>query len=139
MTKKTSLKFILSSVLSICILVGFVLYGFFRAQALILGPKLAIAETHIHTTETVVTLAGNAERASELLLNGVTLAMDPQGNFSTVLTPAEGYSTFTFVATDKFGAHIEEKVHVYRLQTPQENSREPSVSLTSESFLINNS
>lgn len=80
-------------------------YGAIEAWPLIAGPSLSIESpaNNESSANGIVTIAGKAERASELTLNGVPVLHKEDGTFLLTLTFPRGGSILTFRVTDRFG------------------------------------
>ncbi len=83
-------------------------YGFIEAWPLIKGPELLVISPGDNATfpTGILTISGNAARATSLTLNGAPLPHDQEGNFSSILTYPLGGSILTFVAIDRFGRTV---------------------------------
>ena len=80
-------------------------YGFIKAWPLLRGPEIHLSSPtpSQDSSDGFITISGKALHTQALALNGGTLLIDEQGNFSTtVLLPAGG-SILTLTATDRFG------------------------------------
>lgn len=84
------------------------IYGGIEAYPLIAGPSLSLAsplEGQV-VQNGVVSIAGQATRATSLTLNGAPLLPDEKGAFSTTLAFAAGTSILTLTAVDRFGRDV---------------------------------
>lgn len=83
-------------------------YGFVEAWPLLTGPSLSIISPANNASypDGIVSIQGNAARASILTLNGAPVLHAQDGNFSSTLTFPRGGSILTFVATDRFGRTV---------------------------------
>ena len=80
-------------------------YGFVKAWPLLRGPEIQLSSpTKSQTTpDGFITISGKALHTQALALNGGTLLIDEQGNFSTTVLLPTGGSILTLTATDRFG------------------------------------
>lgn len=94
--------------LIILVLSVLIVYGLVEAWPLISGPSLSIASPRQDAPypNGIVSVRGQAARATQLSLNGMPLLRDPEGNFSSTLTFPRGGSILTFVAVDRFGRTV---------------------------------
>jgi hypothetical protein len=83
-------------------------YGCLEAWPLLAGPSLVIESPTENASfpEGIVTVQGRAARAAVLMLNGLPVLHDQNGDFSSTLTFPQGGSILTFVATDRFGRTV---------------------------------
>jgi hypothetical protein len=83
-------------------------YGLLKAEPLLVGPTLSLSTPTdgAHFPDGMVTVAGNAKRATQLTLNGAPLLSDQNGSFETALAFPKGTSILTIVAKDRFGKTI---------------------------------
>ena len=78
--------------------VGMQLSNIFR------GPKILLTEALPSSTqESLLTLAGTAERAQTIRVNGAPVALDINQTFSLPLLLVPGYNVITIEAQDQFG------------------------------------
>ena len=82
-------------------------YGGFKAWPLISGPHIQYVST-IQSNDTnsgpaFTTISGKAIHTETLTMDGATLLIDQEGNFSKTLTLPRGSAILTLTATDRFG------------------------------------
>jgi hypothetical protein len=100
-----------ATLLVLLVLVG---YGVIEAMPLIEGPSLSVTITQeASSTPSIVTVAGNATRVTELSLDGAAVLTDESGAFSRVITLPRGGSILSLTATDRFGRSITKQQDVY--------------------------
>jgi hypothetical protein len=92
------LRYIIAGVLAILIL-----YGFIRAIPLIAGPEIRLDPITMNSDQGFMTLSGRALHTQTLTLDGSTLLIDQDGQFSKMLTLPRGAQTITLTAHDQFG------------------------------------
>lgn len=90
-------------------------YGLIEAWPLLRGPVLSIASPveNASIPGGIVTVQGNAARATLLLIDGAPVLHDQKGDFSSTLTFPRGGSILTFVATDRFGRTVTQTRHIF--------------------------
>jgi hypothetical protein len=90
----------------------FAAYILFQARFLILGPRVSIdspADGAV-VSEPVVTMAGHAEYAAWISLNGAPIYTDDKGYGSEELPLAEGASIMTVRVRDHFGREAQKSI-----------------------------
>ena len=94
--------------LTLSVLCLIVLYGFIEAWPLLRGPALSIDSPteNASVPDGIVTVSGNAARATLLTLNGAPILREENGDFLSILTLSPGSSILTLVATDRFGRRV---------------------------------
>lgn len=99
-----SLSHVIVWFLGAVVIVLLIIYGLFQARFLISGPILTLStEPPYETTDSVITLKGQAQNIIELTLNGRTIYTTDDGSFSEALILASGYTVVTFEGTDRYG------------------------------------
>lgn len=83
-------------------------YGLIKGWSLLEGPSLSVYSPTNNAAfpDGTVAIRGNAARAAQLVLDGVPMLHQENGNFGTTLTFPHGASELTFVATDIFGRTV---------------------------------
>jgi len=94
--------------LTLAILIILVGYGCIEVWPIIVGPSLSITSpiNNESFSDGIVTVRGNAARATALAINGAPVLREENGNFSSTLSFPHGSSILTFVATDRFGRKV---------------------------------
>lgn len=88
----------------------FVVYGLFRAENFLLGPKIVIETPkngQVFTTS-AIEIEGWVKNISLFYLNGRQIFTDKEGNFKESLLLARGYNIIEVRAKDKFNREIKE-------------------------------
>ena len=92
---------------SVVLLVLVAVYGFIKAYPLLSGPHIQYATTiqgsDAASGSAFTTISGKAIHTETLTMDGATLLIDQEGNFSKTLTLPRGGSILTLTATDRFG------------------------------------
>jgi len=91
---------------TIIILVLLILsYAFFEARNIIYGPQinLMLPNKTITVHSPIIQIKGNVKYVISISLDGRTIKIDRDGNFTEKLLLIPGLNTFTFKATNKFG------------------------------------
>lgn len=84
-------------------------YGLFEARTIVYGPNIILAAEKATVSERIVLVQGQAERITELRINGRVVSVTEDGIFGENIALTEGYNRILIAATDKFG-RTEEKV-----------------------------
>jgi|SRR3989344_579800 len=87
-------------------------YAYFEGRGLLYGPQIAIESPVMEVSDPMVSIEGRAERISMLSMNGKTIPVTEDGNFSEpyVLTP--GYNRIVLRARDRYGNETERVIEV---------------------------
>lgn len=87
-----------------------IIYAFFRSADLLFGVKIKNVNITdgAKSTESIITITGNAKNAVLLSLNGREVSIDKKGNFEETIALLKGYNIISIIAKDKFG-HIDEE------------------------------
>jgi len=103
--KKMSNKWII-----LVLIFVFIVYGLFKAENFLLGPKIII-EAPLNGqvfTAPDIEVSGRANNISLFYLNGRQIFTDKEGNFKESLLLAKGYNIIEVKAKDKFNREIRE-------------------------------
>lgn len=89
-------------------------YAIWRSLNYARGPKIDIFEpvNGSSIASTTIVIKGRAERSNSLDLNGQTVSVDEQGNFSETLILFPGVNVITLDAKDQFGRSTETKLEL---------------------------
>lgn len=112
-----------------CALVALAFYGYRQSKEYLRGPVITITEPENGTSVAVplITVAGRAENAAFLTLNGRQIFTDEQGNFREKLLLEEGYNILAINAKDRFGRAVRETLQlVYKPQHDTHDTNSPS-------------
>ena len=95
------LKISVATIIAIVIVV----YIFFRSLSYIKGPNIYIAEPANGTSieSNSINIKGQAQRISNLYMNGNPVTIDEQGNFNKTIGILEGTNIITLEGKDRFG------------------------------------
>ena len=90
-------------------------YGFLKAEPLLFGPTLAVAEPKNGASVPggIVSVSGRSLRAAALTLDGAPLLPEADGRFFATLSLPQGGSILTLVATDRFGRSVTRTRSIY--------------------------
>lgn len=90
-------------------------YALYRTGALIAGVHLEVEglTNYESRTDPLVTITGNARRATELTINGRAINITKEGDFSEELLLLPGYNIIDVEAVDKFGKRKQETFYLY--------------------------
>ena len=85
-------------------------YAIFRSQGLIVGVKIKNVNITdgMKAEESVIKVTGNANRATDLILNGREVSINENGDFDETIALLSGYNIVNIKAKDKFG-YVDEK------------------------------
>ena len=88
----------------------FVIYGLFKAENFLLGPKIVIESPKNGQVFTFsdIEISGQASNISLFYLNGRQIFTDKEGRFKESLLLARGYNIIELKAKDKFNREIKE-------------------------------
>jgi hypothetical protein len=88
----------------------FIIYGLFKAENFLLGPKIVIETPKNGQTFTssAVEIEGQAKNISLFYLNGRQIFTDKGGKFKESLLLARGYNIIEVKAKDKFNREVKE-------------------------------
>ncbi len=105
---------LLRKILLIVLISAFVLsvmvYGYYKALPLFLGPKIELSSPNSSVNEVsadLLTIIGNVFRAKALYINGVPTSFTEAGHFETVLPLFTGVNLIHIQALDNFGRSTE--------------------------------
>lgn len=108
-------------------------YALYEAQGLLYGPKIHLADTATSTRNSFIRFEGRAERITELRLNGTTISVTENGNFSEPYLLAPGSNRIIFEAHDARGRTTRETLDIiYRApESPTDTAPARTMSATS--------
>ncbi len=96
---------IISRGIAVCVLVAITGYAYFEARPFLSGPGLSV--THpldgFSVFESPIVVSGNAQRITEIALNGNPIVVDERGNFERLVPLAPGYAVIEVSVKDRFG------------------------------------
>lgn len=83
-------------------------YGGFRAYPILAGPSITIYTPHNNDTvaSTTFEISGKILRAKEIILQGRTITIDTEGNFTETLVASFPYTIIILSATDSYNKTI---------------------------------
>lgn len=99
----------------ICLLlIGFGIYGFFKAKGFLAGPDIIIEypKNGQSVPQSYSAIKGRAVNISNLRVNGRQTFTDEEGNFEENLLLAKGYNIIEVQANDKFGREVKKTIEV---------------------------
>ena len=118
MSRRSTMKYVKRSayLALVIIIVG---YALFASRDYIRGPHIEITEPADNSTTltSTVTLKGKAVRVKSVLLNGRSITMDEQGNWSEIILLYPGMNTISFLAEDKFKHQTRKTLHIFSTAT----------------------
>lgn len=79
------------------------LYALYEGRGIFLGPRIEVPATATVVHDPYITIQGRAERITELRLNGKTISVTEQGNFSEPFVVARGSNRIVLEARDARG------------------------------------
>lgn len=106
----------LATVVVSSVFVGALVYGYFKAEALIQGPLLSITTPTPGSTSTepVLSISGTARHIASITLNGAPIFVNSSGEFTEELLLGNGYTILTIEAKDRFGRTITKTLPLYK-------------------------
>lgn len=114
MTRTTNIKKLLGISLFAGLFMFIIGYSIFQTKAISRGVALRIdniVDGAVFSGE-ILTLAGTAQHATHLSVNGMEIVIDEKNVFSEELVLSEGYNIITLEARDKFGKTTKETFRV---------------------------
>src|SRR5690606_26776513 len=104
----------IKKILATLVVVFIVGYALFEARGLIMGPILNVIEPHNGKTvyEPVVLIEGNTHSITHMTINGRSIAIHENGDFSNAVVLKEGYNEIVLVAKDRFGREVSETLQI---------------------------
>jgi hypothetical protein len=115
------------TVILVIFFVVVVVYGYWEARGIVIGPVISIPTEVTEVHESPITLEGNATRITSLAINGHTVPVTENGSFSEEFLPQVGYNRVTFEARDKYGTTRTRIMEI--LYTPTDPQASVSVSV----------
>ncbi|MDO8552957.1 MAG: hypothetical protein Q7S01_05580 [bacterium] len=89
-----------------------ILYAYYEARGLLFGPSITVPQEAAVVHERFITLRGNAERISELTMNGRPVTVTEGGQFEEPYLLNDGYNRIVLRAKDRYGRTSESVVEV---------------------------
>lgn len=109
--QKKNIKWWVGLVSCILLFVSIVSYAFIKMKAVVEGVQItANIDTSAHSG--LVKIAGMADKAIYLRLNGREISIDKQGAFTEQIALPPGLSVITIEAQDKFGKISEKEMKI---------------------------
>lgn len=99
----------------IILIVFFILvlgYAYFEGRGLLYGPTISIEGRVMEVSEPFITIEGKAEHIATLAMNGKTIPVTEEGNFSEPHVLAPGYNRITLAARDRYGKTTERVIEI---------------------------
>ncbi len=98
-------KLIISITVAVALVIGLGIYGYLQFREYLRGPLILLMEPENGAlfASPLITVAGRAENAAFLTLNGKQIFTDEQGDFREKLLLQEGYNILAIDAKDRFG------------------------------------
>ena len=117
------------------ILVAFFLlvaaYAYFEGRALLWGPRIAIENRVMTVYEPYIAIEGRAERISSLSMNGKSISVTEDGNFSEPYVLSPGYNRIMLEARDRFGKTTERSLEIVYIERETASDAASSTDSTS--------
>lgn len=88
------------------------LYAYFEARGLLLGPTIEVSPRVLETTSAYIKIHGTAERIASLTMNGKAIAVTEGGSFDEPFVLVSGYNRIVLTAADKYGKTAERVIEV---------------------------
>lgn len=111
---RSNVRFFVGIMVIAVLVVGFAVFGFYKAGDFLKGPKIIIESPGNGETisSSYLEIKGTAKNVAIIHLNGRQIFTDQNGNFKENLLLARGYNIIKMSAQDKFGRNIEKKLEV---------------------------
>jgi hypothetical protein len=89
-------------------------YSYFKARAYLEGPQIALSLPQDGQTvnDPLLSIVGQVDHASTLILNGRKIFIDINGDFKEDLLLYPGYNIITLEATDRFEKRIKKQLKI---------------------------
>lgn len=98
------------------ILIGFFVtlagYAYYEMRGLLSGPEIEIENRVMEVSEQFITIEGKVERIATLSMNGKTIPVTEEGNFSEGYVLAEGYNRIVLEARDRYGNATKREIEI---------------------------
>jgi len=109
-----------------------VIYSYFVLEGYVHGPQIEIStpQSGFSTTTPLIKIAGKALRTKVFTLNGGTIPLDLEGNFSESLLLAEGYNIMELTASDHYGRGAKKTIEINLLPDPNKVIMPPTATTT---------
>ena len=108
-----------SRIAKIALTVFFILliaYGFYEASAVLYGPRIIIPSEIIVVHEAFTNILGKAQNIAELRMNGASVSVTEDGNFSEPYLASPGENRVTLEAKDRYGRTSRRVVEIMYIQ-----------------------
>lgn len=105
-------------------------YALYEAWGMLYGPRIHIPEETIVVTEAYTLISGNAERITELRLNGARIPVTEAGEFSESYLLAPGTNYLILEARDARGRRTERTLTIVYNPPPGAPSPAPAAAAT---------
>jgi len=95
-----------------------IVYGFFNARNLIIGPEIDIysPSNNIETADNLIVIKGKAENVSFISLNERLISVDSNGLFQEKFLLSPGSNIIEIKASDRFKKTIQKSLQIYYKQ-----------------------
>ena len=123
MNRATIQKTVITSI--VVIIVGGLLFFIYKtSQSYISGPNIIIREppNYASFSTSTATIVGIAKRAQDITLDGRSITIDNNGNFSETILIMPGYNIEILAAHDQFGHTTEKRLELVYLAPKMEIS-----------------
>jgi hypothetical protein len=116
MNRGTTQKIFIATVIVI-IAAGLLYFIYLTSRAYVSGPSIVIIEPADYAAFSIstTTIVGIAKRAQDITLDGRSITIDNNGNFSETILLMPGYNIETIAAHDQFGHTTEKRLELVYL------------------------
>ena len=130
-------KLIAGTAIIVIVVIVLGAYSYLQFREYLRGPGLVLTEPEngISSASPLLTIAGTAENAAFLTLNGKQIFTDEQGNFREKLLLQEGYNILAIDAKDRFGRTVRKIVEVVYRQEIQNTNQYEGTNEDSDSYI----
>lgn len=109
-------------VLAVLLFVTTASYGMFQARLLINGPELSLLSPAPYETitTTLMEIKGETKNVNTVKINGQTITMNTNGDFSEKLITPNGYGIILVEAENRFGQYTKKQIKI--IGKPRQNN-----------------
>lgn len=88
-------------------------YAYYEGRGLLYGPVIEVEDSSpVEVSDSFITIEGGTRRISALLLNGKSIPVTEDGDFSEGYVLAPGYNHITLSARDRWGKTTERVLEI---------------------------
>ena len=92
-------------------------YGYYEARGILFGPRISVNSEITEVHDPFIVIKGQADRISELHMNGKAITVTEQGAFEEPYLLSEGLNRIVLDAEDKYGRSRQEVLQIVYIPT----------------------